>query len=535
MKKLIVLTGILLSFSSVFAGGLLTNGNQSAQYIRMLSRNGSTSVDAVYFNPAGLIKLEDGLYISIQNQSIVQSKSIVSGYPLLNNHTYDGATSAPIFPTAYAVYKKDKFAFSIGFGPNSGGGSAEFDKGLPSFEKTISNLVPGLAGLTKIGKSVSNYSTDISFNGKSVYWGIQGGITYKLNDKLSVYGGARYIPATNKYDGYIRNIQLKVNGVNKNATSFLQTEAAPILTAAANNATGAATSVAPIISGGGGAYTLAQVQGAGMITPAQRTQLESGLLGLGQTQTAINAMTITQVQAAFNGGAAALNSQAASLVATGNQLNDKSVDVKQTGSGITPIIGLNYSPCQYVNFGFKYEFKTKLTLTNATAVDGTGMFPDKAQTKTDIPSLFSMGADFKVNPKWKLSVSYNSYRDKGVDWGNNIYGEARTVSHNVTEFSFGAQYQVCKMVAMSAGYLRTRMLVPEQFNSDFSYYQPANTIGGGFEIKPTPKLTVDLGALVTGYDNVGKTFSDATVGYYVETYKKHNVAYAVGLAYRFGL
>ena len=168
MKKLIVITGLVLCFSSVFAGGLLTNGNQSAQYIRMLSRNASISPDAVYFNPAGLMKMENGFYFAVQSQTLFQSKTVESGFPLLNSGKYDGTLAAPIFPTAFAIYKKDKFAFSLGLGPNSGGGSITFDRGLPSFEKTISKLVPGLADLSKIGKTVSGYGVNIYFKGESV-------------------------------------------------------------------------------------------------------------------------------------------------------------------------------------------------------------------------------------------------------------------------------------------------------------------------------------------------------------------------------
>ena len=207
MRKLIVFTVIVLCFSQVFAGGILTNGNQSAQYIRMLSRNASTSVDAVYYNPAGLMKMENGFYLSLQSQSLFQTKTVESGFPLLHTPKFEGTLTAPIFPTAFAVYKKDKFAFSLGFGPNSGGGSVEFDKGIPYFEKDISTLVPKLAGLSKLGKNVSDYKVDIYFKGESVYWGFQGGVSYKVNEIFSVYGGLRYVPATTKYTGHLQNIE----------------------------------------------------------------------------------------------------------------------------------------------------------------------------------------------------------------------------------------------------------------------------------------------------------------------------------------
>jgi long-chain fatty acid transport protein len=534
MKKLIVFTGIVLCFSQVFAGGILTNGNQSAQYIRMLSRNASTSPDAVYFNPAGLMKMDNGFYLSIQSQTLIQSKTVDSRFPLLNNSEYEGKLFVPVFPTAFAVYKMDRFALSFGFGPNSGGGSVEFERGLPSFEKDISTLVPKLAGLSKLGKNVSAYNVDINFKGESVFWGFQGGVSFKVNDKISLYGGLRYIPATTKYTGYLKNIQVNVNGQFKNTATFLQSEVAPILQSSAASASGAATSVQPLITAGAGAFNLAQVQGAGYINTATRTQLEQGLLGLGVSQAAISQMNITQIQAAFNTGAATLNGQAAGMIATAASLQDKQVDVEQTGTGYTPILGLNISPVKDLNIGVKYEFKTKLTLTNATVIDGTGLFPDKKETASDLPSIFSIGADYKLTKSFDLSISYNSYHDKGVNWGDNVYKQSRTIASNLWEVSIGGQYQWTEKLAVSMGYLHTEVGVSKQFLSDFSYYNSGDTFGGGFEWKPAARFTVDLGALYTIYANETKPFTDATYGSYTETYKKRNLGFAIGLGYHFG-
>jgi len=552
MRKLFVLTGIVLYCSQVFAGGLLTNGNQSSQYIRMLSRNASTDVDAVYFNPAGLMMMENGFYFALQNQSLYQYKTVESTFPSLNSGKYDGLLSAPVFPTAYAVYKNDRFAFSLGFGPNSGGGSATFNRGLPSFENQISTLVPSLAGLSQLGLNVTKYNTDIYFKGTSVFWGIQGGASFKVNKVLSVYAGARYVPATNKYSGYIKNIQLDVNGQYTSAAPFLTGTATQMqglaaqASGAAILASGAAAEVQPLITNGAGSFTIAQVEGAGYLSAANAAQLQQGLAQLGLSQAQISQMNISQVQGAFsagaatlNGEAAALNSQATTLNGTAAQLADKNVDVTQTGSGITPILGVNISPAKGLNIGIKYEFMTKLTLTNSTKVDNTNLFPNNAKTGSDLPSILSIGADYKIS-KLTLSLSFNSYDDKGVDWGTNIYGEQRTIAHNTWESALGAQYQLTRKFAVSAGYLRTVMGVTPQFQSDFSFINNgANTFACGIQWKPTPKITVDAGGLYTGYSTDRKTFpggSDInTTGIaYTESYTKHNIGFTVGLAYHIG-
>ena len=41
----------------VFAGGLVTNANQSAMFTRFQCRDASLDIDAAYYNPAGLVHL----------------------------------------------------------------------------------------------------------------------------------------------------------------------------------------------------------------------------------------------------------------------------------------------------------------------------------------------------------------------------------------------------------------------------------------------------------------------------------------------
>ena len=80
-KSAVLLCGMILSMSNAFAGGILTNTNQSAQFARMLSRNASIDLDAVYFNPAGLTQLQNGFYFG-QTEKL---SKIVAGDSALDN------------------------------------------------------------------------------------------------------------------------------------------------------------------------------------------------------------------------------------------------------------------------------------------------------------------------------------------------------------------------------------------------------------------------------------------------------------------
>lgn len=538
MKKFAVLiSGVLLVMNTAFAGGILTNTNQSAQFVRILSRNASTDLDAVYYNPAGLTQLQNGFYFGLSNQSITQTRTINSEFPLLNHADYKGSVSAPLFPDAYAVYKLDNWAFSAGFGPTGGGGSAKYDQGLPSFEKQLASSVPALSGLSALGFPVTGYGVDIQFEGTSIFWGIQLGATYKINDVLSVYGGARYMPSTNTYSGSITNIQLGPVGALQNAQTYLTNAAATATGISQSAATGAA-SLQPLISMGGGGYTIAQVEGAGYITAADRAQLEGGLQQMGLTSAQISGMSITAAQSAYSDFSATMAGTAGMLTANSAGLADKHVDTKQTGAGITPIIGIDIH-LDKLNIGLKYEHKTTLTLTNATKVDDTGLFPDKQKSNSDVPAIISGGADYKITDKLKATGSFDYYLDKNVNWGKNVYMQDRTIYKNYLELAFGLEYQLTEKFALSAGYLNSNMGVTQQWQSDFAYENDSHTEGIGFQWNINKKLVFDAGMMLTTYKDATKTFDssfdeNATVigRTYNETYGKDTFTFAFGIGYK---
>ncbi|MGF1584354.1 MAG: OmpP1/FadL family transporter [Bacteroidales bacterium] len=192
-----------ISANMVFAGGIITNTNQSASYIRMPSRNASLEIDAVYYNPAGLTRLDEGLHISVNNQFINQTRTITNNLSSLNRNEFTGDVKIPVFPGVYAAYKSGNLAFSFGVNPAGGGGMAEYIDGLPSIESGISRLVPTL---DRFG--VTEYRSDLYFKGSSVYPGGQLGVSYELFGMVSFFGGGRFVMASNRYEGYIRDIQV---------------------------------------------------------------------------------------------------------------------------------------------------------------------------------------------------------------------------------------------------------------------------------------------------------------------------------------
>jgi len=549
MKKIaFLISGAFLLMNTAFAGGILTNSNQSAQFVRMLSRNASIDLDAVYFNPAGLTQLKNGFYFGLHNQSIFQNRTINSEFPLLNNHDYKGEVSAPAFPTAFAVYKLDNWAFSAGFGPNGGGGSAKYGTGLPSFEKKISAIPMSLVAS---GIPASQYSANIKFDGSSVFWGTQLNGTYSINENISVSVGVRMINAVNTYSGYLKDIKINPNylafGTSYNGTNMVSatqffTDGKNFLNTLAVSATASASALAPAISGGAGGVLLANASSIGL-SAAQISGIQQLLGAAGMTPAQIGGATLAVAAGTLTGAAPVFAGKATAMGTNAAATSDINVDTKQTGTGFTPIIGIDIH-LDKLNVGLKYEHQTTLILTNTPSANDNynELFP--AKFGNDIPAIISGGADYQVTDALKVSGSFTSYMDKWVGWGNNVYGQHRSIDKNYLELAFGAEYQLTKNFALSAGYLNSNTGVGQSYQSDFSYSNDSYTAGLGFQWNINKKLVLDAGMMLTTYkddtktfDNTGKYNSDNTAlinnfGAYNETYGKDTFTFAFGIGYK---
>ncbi len=540
MKKHLLLLGLLILYiPHMYAGGLVTNTNQSAAWSRVLARSATTEIDAVYFNPAGLTKLSDGFHLSISNQSISQTQTIVNEFPFLNNSTYTGDVKAPVFPSVYAAYKTGRWAFSLGVNPVGGGGGAEFAKGLPLIELPVSSLVPAFAS-----QGVTGYSMDGYFQGTSVYWGIQGGVSFKINDHLSIFGGARYVMAKNSYTGHLKDVQVVKDGDSQRADVFMSDLASQASSGSAL-ASGAATQMQPLIDNGAGPLTLQQAVDAGALEPADKAMIEYGLGLFGIEQDVIDAMNIATIQGTFSTVGTELATQSQQLTGAAFLMGDQEAEIEQTGSGITPIIGVNLALLEdRLNFGIKYEFKTSMELTNKVDPgkgfiiglnpDGTPveMFPDGEVTNADMPAYLSIGVDFRVIERLKLSGAYNVYFEKQTDWEN-----ADLLDKNSTEIALGAEFNITDKFLVSAGWMNTSPGTNKDYNSDLSFNINSNTFGFGGAYRISKTININLGGYFVNYEDTTYELTEdlgGTLVPYKATYDKSTWAVALGLDFHFG-
>ncbi|MCX6233679.1 MAG: outer membrane beta-barrel protein [Bacteroidetes bacterium] len=543
MKKALFLFFALATLSlHVLAGGIVTNTNQSAAFARLMARNASLGIDAVYFNPAGLTKLQKGLFLSINNQSIFQTNTVTSNYPFLHGAPeaeYTGKVSAPFFPGIYAAYRFGKFAVSFGFNPIGGGGSAEYDKGVPSFAIPISDLVPAL----RPSAGVTDYKVDISFEGTSVYFGYQAGLSYEISPEVSVYAGVRYVTVKNTYKGSIRNIMINPasgGGLFIQADAF-GNDMAQYYTGVATSYNTAATGASNLAAAGLGDVTFAQAAAAGYITPEQQASFEQALQGAEQPiETPIG-----QAQVVFTTVAGNATAGAAQMTGLAAQTGDKEVDVVQKGHGFTPIIAANLTFQEKLTLSLRYEFLTVIDVENDTKVDGTGEFPDKEKSGSDLPAMLAVGASYPVTEKLRAYADFNYYWDK-----NAYYGKSDTltfekdnptnssiIDKNFWEIGVGLQYDISEKILVSAGYLYSKDGTNQFYQSDLSYSTSSNAVGFGGAWKITPKIDLNIGAMFAFYKdgstNLGHIL-DATYIPVTTTYGKFTQAYAIGLDFKFG-
>ena len=73
---------MLASVTTATAGGILTNTNQSIDFLRNPARDAAISLDGVYSNPAGVAFLPEGFHLGFNWQYAHQTRTITSTNPV---------------------------------------------------------------------------------------------------------------------------------------------------------------------------------------------------------------------------------------------------------------------------------------------------------------------------------------------------------------------------------------------------------------------------------------------------------------------
>ena len=509
---------LLAMVTSTQAGGLLTNTNQNIAFNRNFARVGAIGIDGVYFNPAGVAFLDQGFHLSLNFQNVYQTRQITSAfsvpafantpyeYPFTLNggdktdgsKFYEGKASVPILPSFQVAYNKDKWSFQAGFGLTGGGGKASFNEGLPSFERQIA-ILPALINQqlptfsTLLGQQetpATSYSMQSYMSGHQYNFGLQLGVAYKINENLSVFGGARFNYIYNKYEGNITNISADVNGNNQNLYEYFGSKAKLLTEKAA-----ALQAQAVAAKTQADAY---QAQANAATDPTAKAQL----------QAAANQYAAGAQQA--SAGAKMVSAGADKLNSSKELVKDRYVEVSQRGWGITPILGIDYRTGKW-NFAARYEFTTKFNIENNTKRDDTQKYENGVNTPNDIPGILALGAQYEVLKNLRVMAGYNHYFDKDARMDNN---KQRFLKHNTQEFLAGVEWDINPTVTVSAGGQRTLYgLGDGKYLTDLSFVTSSYSFGVGAKIKVAKNAHLNVAYFFTNYSKFTKNYEDAiTIG-----------------------
>ncbi len=498
MKKLnCMLLGVMLTATTTAsAGGILTNTNQSIDFLRNPARDAAIGLDGVYSNPAGVAFLPEGFHLGINWQYAHQTRTITSNNPVFalgrknegrTQKIFEGIADAPVIPSIQAAYNKGNWSAQFNFSVPGGGGKCEFADGLGSFESVVGNIASQLAGLDQIAialgqpaPGVSGYDMDGYMQGRQYYFGFQLGAAYKITKDLSVYGGLRLLYGTATYKAKISNIQVKTAGGYVNFGSFMQQA-----TAMVDGGIAYVNSALDQVNGG-----IAQMEAMGATgTPqyaelvATRTQLEASGAQLNATNTSLNSLQ--------------KYSQGVNLLCN------------QSSVGIAPIIGVDYRVGQF-NFAAKYEFKTQIRMKNestvneASEISAVNKFRDGEKVGEDSPAQLALGAMWNINDKVRLNLGYHHFYDTNVSWYNNTQD---LLDGGTNEYLGGAEWDVTDKLTISAGGQLTRYQLTDAYMNDMSFVVNSYSVGFGFNYKASDIVTLKAAYFQTNYENYDRVTS----------------------------
>ena len=479
MKKIfLALAAILFSGNAVFAGGLLTNTNQSVLFLRNPARDAAIGIDGVYTNPAGVAFMSDGWHLSFNWQYAHQTRTITSAYgPLFAMNVNDpaplsddgrayrrfkGVANAPVIPSVQAAYNKGPWSFQASVAISGGGGKCEFDNGLGSFEGLVGNMAQ------QIG--MNGYSFNSMLKGQQYYIGTTVGAAYKVTPNLSVFGGLRVLYGTANYKAELHDIMLK------------------------------------------GASTGNQLMPATTIFG----NLKDQAAGAAQLYA-----TLGQADKAAEYQAQAQELGALEIVTRGVDL-----DCDQTGIGIAPIIGIDYKIGR-LNLAAKYDFKVRMHLKNkneneafniiAAAVPQLERFKDGEKIDEDCPGLLTIGAQYEITDQWRVMAGYHHFFDVDTkQYTKDLVGDTN-------EFNFGTEYDINDWLQISAGIQKTNYDMEDGFMNDISFNVSSYTYGLGVGVKVTDKIRVNAAYFQTNYDT-----KDVVSGAISNSYTRTNRVFGLG-------
>lgn len=194
MKKITLIMLAFIAISMSVSAQMDNLSNMSAKWIRSNVRNASLDggADMVNYNPAGLPMLDDGIYVSVSNQFLFRHPQHSFNFGA-GEITCEQDGMDPLLPMLYGAWKKDNMAISTGVYISGGGAAVNYPDG------SVNTYLVGYQMLPLLNYAYGYTSfKDQSLNASSFYITVPLNFSYKLNDKLALSVGGRYLMGKNK-------------------------------------------------------------------------------------------------------------------------------------------------------------------------------------------------------------------------------------------------------------------------------------------------------------------------------------------------
>jgi len=475
MKKTLTLAVALCACASVFAGGLNTNTNQNAAFLRQMSQEAIIDINGLYMNPAGTVFLSEGSHLNVSFQNAKQSRDITTTFPLFGynagdpgnmTHKFEGEALAPVIPSFMYSYNFGNWNLFGSMALTGGGGKCEFDRGLGTFEALYAGTLYSSVA-QKLAQVNDAYGTDLKFagysmnaymKGKQYYFGLTVGGAYKVLDNLSVSAGLRGVYAICNYNGWVNDLQV---------------------------------------------YTSSEYAAVSPQVAAVKSQVDAGIaqeianstLELNADQTGLGFTPIIGIDYRINEH---WNVAAKYEFKTRLRLENKSE--------------MN-------------AFASAMAQTNATL----GQFADGTKIAADIPSFFAAGVQYSPIKPLRLQTGFHLYGDKKATQ----YGDKqKNIDNNTWEMTAGVEYDLCKWVTASCGWQTTQYGLNDAYMNDLSFVTNSNSIGLGVNVYITEHCSIDLSYMNTMYDDRKVTVATAA-GDKTDLYERTNRVLGIGFNFQF--
>jgi long-chain fatty acid transport protein len=137
MRKIILTVPVVFLLILHVTGFAAVNSTgQSVMWARMGSRNDSLDIDAVFFNPAGTTRLEDGLHLYLSHVSMyghgrIENDSVLPAATEQLRDEYKIRSFNFYWLNAYVDYKKGPYSIFLSYEPVGGCGGGEYPHGTP--------------------------------------------------------------------------------------------------------------------------------------------------------------------------------------------------------------------------------------------------------------------------------------------------------------------------------------------------------------------------------------------------------------------